>query len=81
VVFTAGINEHAVEVRARICRDAAWLGIVLDDRANARGGPRISPIGRRPSAWVISTDEELTIARHTVQIVHGSAVPTTRTSQ
>jgi len=73
LVFTAGIGEHATLVRARICRDAAWLGIVLDEEANRRGGPRISSDGRKPSVWVIPTDEELMIARHTLQIVHGSA--------
>ena len=65
LVFTAGIGEHAAEIRARVCRDAAWLGVALDDEANRRGGPRISPEGRSPSAWVIPTDEELMIARHT----------------
>ena len=48
LVFTGGIGEHAAEVRARVCRDAAWLGVTLDDEANRRGGPRISPGGRVP---------------------------------
>ena len=42
LVFTAGIGENAVPVRARACRDAAWLGLELDESANAAGGPRIS---------------------------------------
>jgi acetate kinase len=66
VVFTAGIGEHATSIRARVCRDAAWLGLALDDAANDGGGPRISPPGSRASAWVIPTDEELMIARHTL---------------
>jgi acetate kinase len=66
VVFTAGIGEHAAPIRARICRDAAWLGVQLDDEANQRGGPCISARGSRASAWVIATDEELMIARHTL---------------
>ena len=41
-VFTGGIGEHAAVVRQRVCRDAAWLGAVLDEAANNRGGPRIS---------------------------------------
>jgi acetate kinase len=64
LVFTAGIGEHAVPIRERVCRDAAWLGVELDAAANDRGGPRISPGGARVSAWVIPTDEELMIARH-----------------
>jgi acetate kinase len=65
IVFTAGIGEHDVPLRERVCRDAAWLGIELDAEANRRGGPRISTPGSRASAWVIPTNEELMIARHT----------------
>jgi len=65
LVFTAGIGENSAEIRARICQASAWLGIELDDDANARKGPRISRAGSRASAWVIPTNEELIIARHT----------------
>ena len=65
VVFTAGIGENATAIRERVCRDAGWLGLVLDTAANEAGGPRISAPGSRVSAWVIPTDEELMIARHT----------------
>jgi len=65
LVFTAGIGEHAASIRARVCRDAAWLGVGLDETANDRGGPCISARGSRASAWVIPTNEELMIARHT----------------
>ena len=65
IVFTAGIGEHAAPVRAAVCRDAAWLGVELDAAANAGGGARISTAGSRVAAWVIPTDEELMIARHT----------------
>jgi acetate kinase len=64
IVFTAGIGENQAEVRRRICLDAAWLGLVLDEAANARHGPCISTPGSRFSAWVVPTDEELMIARH-----------------
>ena len=50
---------------ARIGEACAWLGIELDAEANARKGPRISKAGSRVSAWVIPTNEELMIARHT----------------
>jgi acetate kinase len=66
LVFTAGIGERSPVVRARVCQAAAWLGLDLDAEANARHGPRISRAGSRVSAWVIPTDEELMIARHTV---------------
>ena len=65
IVFTAGIGEHSRSVRERVCRDAAWLGVTLDADANARNGPRISTSASRVSAWVIPTDEEIMIARHT----------------
>jgi acetate kinase len=64
VVFTAGIGENQPEIRRRICRDAAWLGLELDDAANEQQGPRISAPSSRVSAWVVPTDEETMIARH-----------------
>jgi acetate kinase len=69
IVFTAGIGENSAEIRKRICGASAWLGIALDEEANARRGPRISARESRVSAWVIPTNEELTIARHTVRLL------------
>ena len=69
LVFTAGIGEHAAPVRERICRGLAWLGLEFDPAANARDGPRISREGSPVSAWVIPTNEELMIARHTLQVI------------
>jgi acetate kinase len=68
VVFTAGIGENSAEIRARVCARAGWLGLRLDDAANRAGGPRISAAGSRLSAWVIPTDEEQMIARHTLDV-------------
>jgi acetate kinase len=68
VVFTAGIGENSAEIRARVCARAGWLGLQLDDAANRAGGPRISAAGSRVSVWVVPTDEERMIARHTVQV-------------
>jgi acetate kinase len=65
LVFTAGIGENSAEIRKRICKASAWLGIDVDDDANARGGPCISSAASKVSAWVIPTNEELMIARHT----------------
>jgi acetate kinase len=69
LVFTGGIGEHAAAIRARVSRDAAWLHVVLDGDANRQDRLRISPVGRFPSVWVIPTDEELMIARHTVSLL------------
>jgi len=65
VVFTAGIGEHAAEIRRRVCEDAAWLGVVLDEQRNAMGEACISKPHSAVSVWVIPTDEDLVIARHT----------------
>jgi acetate kinase len=65
VVFTGGVGENAVPVRAQICRACAWLGVELDEAANDRGETRISGSGARVGAYIIKTDENLMIARHT----------------
>jgi acetate kinase len=66
IVFTAGIGEHAAPVRQRVCRMSAWLGVEIDAIANSIDGPRISSGTSRVAVWVIPTDEELMIARHTL---------------
>jgi acetate kinase len=68
IVFTAGIGENSAVLRERVCRDAAWLGVDFDADANANGGPRISTPASRVSAFVIPTNEELMIARHSMQL-------------
>jgi acetate kinase len=65
IVFTAGIGENSPEIRERICEACQWLGVELDVQANTKAGPCISLPGSRVSAWVIPTNEELMIARHT----------------
>jgi acetate kinase len=69
LVFTAGIGENSAVIRQRICQSSAWLGIELDLEANVRRGPRISQPGSRVSVWVIPTNEELMIARHTGRLL------------
>ena len=68
-VFTAGIGENSAPLRAALCGKLAWLGVKLDERANASGGPRISTPDSRVSVWVIPTNEELMIAQHTLALV------------
>lgn len=66
LVFTGGIGEHDAETRRAIVEGCAWLGFALDTARNAQG---IGPIGRPEAAasvWVVPTDEELVVARHTV---------------
>ncbi len=65
LIFSAGIGEHAAEVRAAILEQAGWLGFELDRKANQHGGPRVTTGQSRACALVIPTDEELMIARHT----------------
>ena len=65
LVFTGGVGENAVPIRAKVCADAAWLGLELDESANAAGGPRITQPSSQVAAWVVPTDEEVVIARHT----------------
>jgi acetate kinase len=72
LIFTAGVGENDADIRERVCADAAWLGIEIDPDANATGQQRISPEGRSPSVWVIPTDEERMIARHTLRVVRGA---------
>jgi len=69
IVFTAGIGEHSAAIRERVCRQAAWLGVELDATANAKHGPRIGMAKGRCAAWVIPTNEEWMIARHTRDVL------------
>jgi len=65
LVFTAGIGENSPDIRRRICEASSWLGVELDAEANTHRGPRISTRQSKVSTWVIPTNEELMIARHT----------------
>jgi acetate kinase len=70
VVFTGGSGEYSPEVRAEICRGAAWCGLALDPGLNSQmiGRPgRISAAGAQLEAWVIPTDEEQVVARETIR--------------
>jgi acetate kinase len=65
-VFTAGIGENAPAIRAAVVGRLAWLGLDLDSAANDKGEGRISTAAARVPCYVIPTDEELMIARHTL---------------
>jgi acetate kinase len=69
LVFTGGIGENAAPVRAQVLRQAAWLGFDLDEKANSAAGTRITTPGSSHAAWVVGSQEEMTIARHTQRVL------------
>jgi acetate kinase len=68
-VFTAGIGENSVGIRARIAERLEWLGVSLDPAENARHTTRISRADSRIPVYVVPTDEELMIAQHTLSLM------------
>jgi acetate kinase len=72
LVFTGGIGEHAIEVRAKACRGLEPFGVELDSEANAAGADRISRPSGRCLVRVIPTDEDVMIARHSWQVSRAS---------
>lgn len=77
LVFTGGVGENAAAIRARVCGAAAWLGVQFDETANAAGGPRISTLGSPVTVWVVPTNEELVISRHTKRLLAEISTDTT----
>ena len=73
LVFTGGIGEHAAPVRAQVVGAAAWLGLALDSAANAAHATRVTTAASRIPAYVIPTDEERMIARHTWTLIAAKA--------
>jgi acetate kinase len=71
VVFTAGVGENNAEVRAAVCEGLEIFGIAVDPNRNSEGEPArvISPPGARTSVLVVPTNEELAIARQSVQVL------------
>ena len=73
LVFTGGIGENSVRVRREVLNGLGFLGLDLDEAANAASGPRLSARDARVRAWTIRTDEEGVIARHTRSVLTASA--------
>jgi acetate kinase len=69
LVFCAGIGEHSARVRAAVCTGLEWLGLSLAPERNAAGAHVISDEGSRIAAFVVNTDEEQMIARHTLRVL------------
>ncbi|MET3496445.1 acetate/propionate family kinase [Variovorax boronicumulans] len=72
VIFTGGIGENAAALRARILEECGWLGVRVDAAANAAGQARLTMPGSPVSAWVLRTDEEAVIARHTARVLRAA---------
>ena len=80
LVFTGGIGEHSPEIRARVCRQAAWLGVRLDEHANDAGGPSIGTRGSAVAVLALTTNEEYVIARHVRELIGAASVLSPRGS-
>jgi acetate kinase len=74
-VFTAGVGENSPIIREAVAKRIAWLGLELDPEINAKGTGQISTSGSRIACYVIPTDEELMIARHTLGVLRAKAEP------
>ncbi|WP_265949364.1 acetate/propionate family kinase [Dechloromonas sp. A34] len=69
LVFTAGIGENSPEIRALIAERLDWLGVGVAPDANARKAYDISAADARVPVFVVPTNEEMMIARHTIQVL------------
>ncbi|MBI1830102.1 MAG: acetate/propionate family kinase [Planctomycetes bacterium] len=69
IIFTGGIGENSSTMREAICRDVAWFGITLDPAKNksAKGETRIDAPKSRVQLWIMPTNEELIVARQTLE--------------
>jgi acetate kinase len=67
IIFTAGIGENSPEIRERVCRRAAWLGVEIDQPKNLKNSVEIHHQNSKILVYAIPTDEELMIAAHTYQ--------------
>jgi acetate kinase len=72
-VFTGGIGENGAALRERILEDCEWLGLNVDAAANrGKGAARLTTAESPVSAWVLRTDEEAVIARHTARVLRAA---------
>src|SRR5919112_3541654 len=69
LVFTGGIGEHSATVRERVCEGLGFLGIRLDPERNAAHAPIISIDDASVTVRVVTTDEDLIVARHTRRLI------------
>lgn len=72
VVFTGGIGEHSIELRSEVCANMEFLGIKIDETLNEKFNGEekdISAEGAKVRTWIVPTNEELMIARDTVDLI------------
>jgi acetate kinase len=69
LIFTAGVGEHSAYIRGRICEALTWLGVALDEKANAANAPLISTAGSAVKVGVEPTNEEWVAARRALELL------------
>ena len=69
IAFTGGIGEHSARIRSDIVKGLGWLGVILDDAANARNASRLTPETSPLSAWIVPAEEERQIAREAYDLI------------
>jgi acetate kinase len=74
-IFTAGIGENSARIRARIAERIAWLGATLDPVANTSAKLKLSRDDSRVALYMVRTEEELMIARHTLALISSVGLP------
>ena len=76
ITFSGGIGENSTETRSAVCRNLAGFGVEFDEAAN-RAGRKAGAISKQDSAvkvLIIPADEEIIVARETVNVVEGARV-------
>lgn len=71
LVFTGGIGQRDAKTRREVAAGCAWLGAEIDEQLNAKGEGRIDAATSTIPIWVLPTDEERVIARHTAALIVG----------
>ena len=69
IVFTGGIGQRDARTRSEVASGFEWLGAVVDEDANASAEERIDAKSSSIPIWVVETDEEAVIARHTAALL------------
>jgi len=69
IVFTGGIGQRDTKTRTEVIAGCAWLGAAIDEQLNAKGQGRIDAPSSLIPIWVLPTDEERVIARHTAALL------------
>jgi acetate kinase len=69
LIFTGGIGENSQLIRKKVCEGLAWVGLELDEKKNVVRGTetRISTDQSKAQIWIMPTNEELIVARQTVE--------------